>query len=65
MCAQLKNERLLQRRLHGMLIEGESQDEPVGQRRDKVKPATMEAKAFSFTHRTKVCAGSLMRKNNA
>jgi hypothetical protein len=25
----------------------------------------METKAYSFTHRTKVCAGGTVRKNNA
>ena len=44
---------------------GQTQDEPVGQRWGKVEPALSEAKAFSFTHRTKVIADGTVRKNNA
>ena len=44
---------------------GYPEDEPVGQRWGKVEPALMEAKAFSFTHRTKVFADGTVRKNRA
>ena len=44
------------------VIEGETQDEPVGQRWDKVESALL-TKAFSFTHRTKVIADGTVRKN--
>ena len=41
------------------------EDEPVGQRWGKVEPALLKAKAFSFTHRTKVFADGTVRKNSA
>ena len=44
---------------------GYPEDEPVGQRWGKVEPARMKAKAFSFTHRTKVFADGMARKNSA
>ena len=40
-------------------------DEPVGQRWGQGRARTMGAKAFSFTHRTKVFADGTVRKNNA
>jgi hypothetical protein len=40
-------------------------DEPVGQRVGQGRVCTMETKAFSFTHRTKVYAGGTVRKNSA
>ena len=40
-------------------------DEPVGQKVGQGRACSMEAKAFSFTHRTKVFAGGTVRKNNA
>ena len=39
---------------------GYSKDEPVGQRQGRA--CTMEAKAFSSTHRNKVCAVGTVRK---
>ena len=42
--------------------EGYLKDEPVGQRWDTVEPALWGAKAFSFTHRTKVFADGTVRK---
>ena len=45
--------------------EGYLKDEPVGQRWGKVEPATMGAKAFSYTHRTKVFADGTVRKIRA
>jgi hypothetical protein len=44
---------------------GNPDDEPVGQRWDKVEPALMGAKAFSFTHHTKVFADGTVRKTSA
>ena len=44
------------------VIDGETQDEPVGQRWGKVESAILMTKAFSFTHRTKVFAGGTVRK---
>jgi hypothetical protein len=43
---------------------GYPDEEPVGQRWDKGRACTMEAKAFSFTHRTKVFADGTVRKNS-
>jgi len=40
------------------------EDEPVGQRWGK-SSCTMEAKAYSFTHRTKVFADGTVGKNKA
>ena len=40
-------------------------DESVGQRWGKVEPALLRAKAFSFTHRTKVFADGTVRKSDA
>ena len=37
-------------------------DESVGQRRGKVEPALLVAKAFLSTRRTKVCANGTVRK---
>jgi len=47
------------------VIDGETQDEPVGQRWGKVESALHGTKAFSFTHRTKVMADGTVRKNSA
>ena len=47
------------------VIDGETQDEPVGQRWGKVESAVLETKALSFTHRTKVFADGTVRKNSA
>ena len=47
------------------VIDGETQDEPAGQRWGKVESAVMETKALSFTHRTKVIADRTVRKNSA
>jgi len=45
---------------------GYPEDELVGQRWGKVEPAlARKAKAFSFTHRTKVFADGTVRKNSA
>ena len=44
---------------------GHPDDEPVGQRWDLVEPAVLGAKAFSFTHRTKVFADGTVRKISA
>ena len=44
---------------------GHPEDEPVGQRWDKGRACTVEAKAYSFTHRTKVFADGTVRKNSA
>jgi hypothetical protein len=41
------------------------EDEPVGQRVGQGRACTMEAKAFSFTHRTKVFADGTVGKNKA
>ena len=46
------------------VIDGETQDEPVGQRWGG-RVCTSETKALSFTHRTKVIAVGTVRKNNA
>ena len=48
------------------VIEGATpQDEPVGQRRDKVEPAVKRRRRYSFTRRTKVLADGTVRKINA
>jgi hypothetical protein len=47
------------------VIDGETRDEPVGQRWGKVESAVLETKALSFTHRTKVFADGTVRKNSA
>jgi hypothetical protein len=49
------------------VIKGSPSDEPVGQRwvRSFGRARTMRAKAFSFTHRTKVIADGTERKNSA
>ena len=47
------------------VIDGETQDEPVGQRWGKVESAVAGTKALSFTHRTKVFADGTVRKNSA
>ena len=47
------------------VIDGETQDEPVGQRWDKVESALLRRRRFSFTHRTKVIADGTVQKNNA
>ena len=44
---------------------GHPEDESVGQRVGKGRACTMKAKAFSFTHRTKVPADGTVRKNSA
>jgi hypothetical protein len=46
------------------VIDGETQDEPVGQRWGKGRVCTSKTKAFSFTHRTKVFADGTVRKNS-
>ena len=43
------------------VIDGETQDETVGQRWGKVESALPETKALSFTHRTKVIADGTVR----
>ena len=47
------------------VVDGETRDEPVGQRWGKVESAVLGTKAFSFTHRTKVFADGTVRKNSA
>ena len=47
------------------VIDGETRDEPVGQRWGKVESTVLETKAFSFTHRTKVFADGTVQKNSA
>jgi hypothetical protein len=47
------------------VIDGETQDEPVGQRWGKVESALLRRRRFSFTHRTKVIADGTVQKNNA
>jgi hypothetical protein len=47
------------------VIDGETQDEPVGQRWGKVESALLRRRRFSFTHRTKVIADGTVRKNSA
>ena len=44
---------------------GYPEDEPVGQKVGRGRACSMEAKAFSFTHRTKVFADGTVRKNGA
>ena len=44
---------------------GYPEDEPVSQRWGKGRACHMKAKAFSFTHRTKVFADGMARKNSA
>jgi hypothetical protein len=44
---------------------GHLEDEPVGQRWGQGRVCTMETKAFSFTHHTKVFADGTVRKNSA
>ena len=44
---------------------GYPEDEPVGQKVGQGRACSMEAKAFSFTHRTKVFADGTVRKNSA
>jgi hypothetical protein len=44
---------------------GYPEDEPVGQKVGQGRACSMEAKAFSFTHRTKVFADGTVRKNDA
>jgi len=44
---------------------GHPGDELVGQRVGQGRACTMKAKAFSFTHRTKVFADGTVRKNSA
>ena len=46
------------------VIDGETQDEPVGPRWGKGRVCTSKTKAFSFTHRTKVFADGTVRKNS-
>ena len=46
------------------VIDGETQDEPVGQRWGEGRVCTSKTKAFSFTHRTKVFADGTVRKNS-
>jgi hypothetical protein len=46
------------------VIDGATQDEPVGQRWGKCRVCTSKT-AFSFTHRTKVFAEGTARKNSA
>jgi len=45
--------------------EGYLKDEPVGQRWGQGRARTMGAKAFSYTHRTKVFADGTVRKIRA
>ena len=47
------------------VIKGSPSDEPVGQKVGFGRARTIGAKAFSFTHRTKVIADGTERKNNA
>ncbi|PYT50773.1 MAG: hypothetical protein DMG44_04640 [Acidobacteria bacterium] len=47
------------------VIDGETQDEPVGQRWGKVESALLRRRRFSFTHRTKVFADGTVQKNSA
>ena len=47
------------------VVDGETRDEPVGQRWGKVESAVLGTKALSFTHRTKVFADGTVRKNSA
>jgi hypothetical protein len=47
------------------VIKGSPSDEPVGQRWGLGRARTIGAKAFSFTHRTKVIADGTERKNSA
>jgi hypothetical protein len=44
---------------------GYPEDEPVGQRWGKVESALWRRRRYSFTHRTKVFAGGMVRKNDA
>jgi len=44
------------------VVDGETRDEPVGQRWGKVESAVLGTKALSLTHRTKVFAGGTVRK---
>ena len=46
-------------------IGGHPEDEPVGQRWDKVEPALWRRRHYSSTHRTKVFADGTVRKISA
>ena len=44
---------------------GHLEDEPIRPKMGQGRACTMKAKAFSFTHRTKVFADGTVRKSNA